>query len=91
MTSVTITMEKNMVLGCRDYRLGEQYEVFGLQTYINKHVGLWVCLRCKPRTYNKREQWVLSWRLLSANVYKSNGRCLKKFKSNNKGNKRGEQ
>ena len=25
------------------------------------------------------------------NVYKSNGRCLKKFKSNNKGNNRGEQ
>ena len=57
---------------------------------------MWVCWG-KPRTYNKGEQWVLGWRLLSAkcprlkNVYKSNGRCLKKFKFNNKGNNRGEQ
>ena len=34
------------------------------------HVCVWVCVRGKPRTYmyNKMEQWVLGWRLLSANV-----------------------
>ena len=33
-----------------------------------KRLRVRVCLRGKPRTYNKREQWVLGWRLLLANV-----------------------
>ena len=55
--------------------------IFPLQEYHHPkqilpvaYPGLWacvcvgVCVRGKPRTYNKGEQWLLGWRLLSANV-----------------------
>ena len=60
-------------------------------------VGCGVCVRGKSRTYKQRKTMgprlavIVSKCPRLKNVHKSNGRCLKKFKSNNKGNNRGEQ
>ena len=73
------------------YNLNENFEKSSLYTCTYSDVFTicrtyrvcgWVCLRGKLRTYNKKEQWVHTWRLLLANVldwktYKSNGTWLK--------------